>query len=168
VEITKPERDKPERPSQPDKPRRADRIASAKARPPKEEPPEEELPPPPPKVEEPPPPPPPPPKIDPPPPPKDTKPARTPVVAPSAVTKLSGEIPALKGTGTDSNGDVTVKICIDEQGRVTSTKVVRSTTDVPAELTSAIATWRYKPYVNKDGKPSPACVMHSMRLVFKR
>ncbi|MBL0219130.1 MAG: protein kinase [Myxococcales bacterium] len=97
-----------------------------------------------------------------------TKPARTPVVASTAVQKLSGEVPQLKAKGAESNGDVLVKMCIDERGAVASVKIVKSTADVTAELSRALATWRYKPYLNADQKPSPVCFPLSLRLVFKR
>jgi serine/threonine protein kinase len=99
---------------------------------------------------------------------KPTQPARTPVVAAGAVTKLSGEIPKLKSAGGESNGDALVKMCIDESGKVTSVKVVKSTGATATDLQSALATWRYKPYVNKDGQASPVCFPLSLRLVFKR
>ncbi len=96
------------------------------------------------------------------------KPARTPVVASTAVSKLSGEVPQLRAKGSESNGDVLVKMCIDERGSVTSVKIVQSTADVAGELQRALATWRYKPYVNADQKVSPVCFPLSLRLVFKR
>jgi serine/threonine protein kinase len=120
---------------------------------------------PPPKVE--------PPKVEPPLPPKvgpkpvvPEKPARATGVASSAVQKLSGEVPTLRGDG--SSGDALVKMCIDERGNVSSVKVVKSTADVAGELSAALATWKYKPYLNADQKPSPVCFPLSLRLVFKR
>jgi outer membrane biosynthesis protein TonB len=110
-------------------------------------------------------------KPDPPPPvtpAKPDKPARTPVVAAAAVTKLSGEIPTIKASGGESNGDVLVKMCLDEAGRVTSVKIVKSTADVADELQRALGSWRYKPYLNADQKPSAVCFPLSLRLVFKR
>ena len=97
-----------------------------------------------------------------------TKPARTPVVASTAVGKLSGELPQLRAKGSESNGDVLVKMCIDERGSVTSVKIVSSTAEVGAELQRALGTWRYKPYVNAEQKVSPVCFPLSLRLVFKR
>ena len=99
---------------------------------------------------------------------KPDKPARTPVVAAAAVTKLSGEIPTIKASGGESNGDVLVKMCLDETGRVTSVKIVKSTADVAGELSRALGSWRYKPYLNADQKPSAVCFPLSLRLVFKR
>lgn len=110
---------------------------------------------------------PPPPKPDPTPP-MPTKPARTPVVGASAVQKLSGEVPQLRAKGSESNGDVMVKMCIDERGAVSSVKIVKSTADVAGELQSALSTWRYKPYLNAEQKPAAVCFPLSLRLVFKR
>jgi hypothetical protein len=99
---------------------------------------------------------------------RPAQPARTPVVAASAVTKLSGEIPKLSATGGESNGDATAKMCIDETGKVASVKIVKSTAAISQELQSALLSWRYKPYVNKDGDTRPACFVLQLRLVFKR
>lgn len=94
-------------------------------------------------------------------------PARTPVVAATAVSKLSGELPTIRASGGASNGDVLVKMCIDERGAVTSVKIVKSTADVAGELQRALGSWRYKPWLNADQKPSPVCFALSLRLVFK-
>jgi serine/threonine protein kinase len=94
-------------------------------------------------------------------------PARTPVVAATAVSKLSGDLPTIKAAGTDSNGDVLVKMCIDERGNVASVKIVKSTADVAAQLVPALQGWRYKPYLNAEQKASPVCFALSLRLVFK-
>jgi eukaryotic-like serine/threonine-protein kinase len=98
-------------------------------------------------------------------PPEPAKPARTPVVSATAVAKISGELPTIKG---ENNGDVLVKMCIDEQGKVTSVKVVKATAEMPPDLTHALESWRYKPYLNKDQKPSPVCFALSLRVVVKR
>jgi len=92
------------------------------------------------------------------------KPGRTPVISPSAVTKLSGDVPTIKG---DQDGDVLVKMCLDDQGAVTSATMIKNAAAAPADLIRALQTWRYKPYVNKDGKPSPACFPLSLRVVVK-
>jgi serine/threonine protein kinase len=101
-------------------------------------------------------------------PPPPVKPARTPVVGSAAVSKLSGEVPQLRAKGSESNGDVMVKMCIDERGSVTSVKIVKSTAEVGGELQAALGAWRYKPYLNAEKKPSPVCFPLSLRLVFKR
>ena len=95
-------------------------------------------------------------------------PARTPVVAATAVQKLSGDVPTLRASGGASNGDVLVKMCIDERGSVTSVKIVKSTADVAGELSRALASWRYKPWLNAEQKASPVCFPLQLRLVFKR
>jgi hypothetical protein len=100
----------------------------------------------------------------PPPPPPDTRPARTPVVAASAVQKLSGELPTIRG---DVDGDALVKMCIDDAGRVSSVKIVRATAQMPPDLTRALEGWRYRPYLNKDGNPSPVCFALSLRVEVK-
>ena len=107
------------------------------------------------------PPPPPPPKPDPTPTPE--KPARVAVVGANAVTKLSGELPHIKSDG--AGGDVIAKLCIDEQGRVTSAKIVRSPAGVGDQLAHAFDSWRYKPYVNQQSKPSAVCFPVTVHLV---
>jgi serine/threonine protein kinase len=100
-------------------------------------------------------------KADPP----DTKPARTPVVGPNVVQKVSGEIPTLRSSS--GSGDVTAKICIDEAGKVTSVKMMKGPADVSTEIQRAMLSWRFKPYTNRDGKVSPVCFPHSVRLLLK-
>jgi serine/threonine-protein kinase len=96
-------------------------------------------------------------------------PKTTPVVAATAVTKLSGEIPTMKVSGiTDSSGDVLSKICLDDRGRVTSVKVLKAIPEIVDELQRALLGWRYKPYLNSAGQPSPACFALPFRVVFKR
>jgi len=116
-----------------------------------------------------------PPKVDPPkvdPPkvepekPVEVKPARTPGVAASAVTKLSGEVPTLRAKTAEGSGDVLAKMCIDEQGKVSSVKIVKSNPEIAGQLQNALSSWRYKPYL-KDGKASPVCFPLSLRVVVK-
>jgi hypothetical protein len=92
------------------------------------------------------------------------KPARTPVVPNAAVTKLSGDMPMPR---SGAGGDVSTKLCIDEQGHVTSVKVLSGPPSIAADVQRALMSWRYKPYVNRDGKPSAVCVLHSLRVVVK-
>ena len=107
-------------------------------------------------------PPPPPPPVTPP------KPARTPIVAASAVQKLSGEVPTIKVKGgSDGSQALTVKVCIDEGGRVTSAKVTKAT-DIAVPLQNAILGWRYKPYRNKDGQLSAVCFPLQVGVVIRR
>jgi serine/threonine-protein kinase len=112
--------------------------------------------------------PPPPPPVKPPPPPpvKPDKPARTPLVAASSVTKLSGEIPTIKGNSEGSQ-KLTVKVCIDEQGKVTSAKVTKAS-DIAIPLQNAILSWRYKPYRNKDNQVSAVCFPLQVGVVVRR
>jgi serine/threonine protein kinase len=104
---------------------------------------------------------PPPPKPDPP-----AQPAVTPVVGSTAVTKLSGELPPIKADA--DSGDVLAKLCIDEQGHVTSTKIVKAPAGVADKLAHAFDSWRYKPYINQASKPSPVCFPVSVRVIVKR
>ncbi len=89
-----------------------------------------------------------------------------PLVPASTVTKLSGEIPAIQSSS--GSADVHSKICIGTDGRVTSVKVIRAKPGVAAELERALLGWRYKPYVDDSGQPSPACFAVSFRLIFER
>jgi TonB family protein len=68
----------------------------------------------------------------------------------------------------DHDGDVLVKMCIDESGKVTSVKVVKTSPDMPSDLVGALQNWRYKPYVGKDAKPQAVCFALSLRVVVKR
>ena len=89
-----------------------------------------------------------------------------PLVPPSTVTKLSGEIPAIQsGNGS---ADVYSKICIGLDGHVTSVKIIKPTAGIAAELERTLLGWRYKPYVDDAGQPSPACFAVNFRLVFER
>jgi hypothetical protein len=90
-----------------------------------------------------------------------------PVVSASAVSKLSGEMPAFKGVAGEF-ADVVVKLCIDEQGAVSSVKVVKAPTEIAGELQQGLQSWRYTPYVNAAGARSAACFAVSFRVVFKR
>jgi serine/threonine protein kinase len=109
-----------------------------------------------------------PPKLEPPKPekPVETKPARTPVVAANAVAKLSGDVPTLHAKNAEGSGDVLAKMCIDEKGRVSSVKIVKSNPEIATQLQSALTSWRYKPYT-RDGKPTPVCFPLSLRVVVK-
>lgn len=94
------------------------------------------------------------------------KPTRTPVVAASAVTKVAGELPAMRVNSGDEAG-VMAKLCIDEAGKVTSVKLVKAPSYLSSDLTRALSSWKYKPYTNRDSKLSPACFVVSLRLVVK-
>ena len=96
----------------------------------------------------------------------ETKPKTTPVVAATAVTKISGDIPALHGSGGESSGDVLAKMCIDETGRVSSVQIKKSPADIASELQRALTSWRYKPYM-KGATASPVCFALQLRVVLK-
>ncbi|HET7500320.1 MAG TPA: PEGA domain-containing protein, partial [Kofleriaceae bacterium] len=96
-------------------------------------------------------------------------PGKTPVVAATAVTKLAGDIPTMKSSGiSDGFTDVISKMCIDDRGHVTSVKLVKASPEIAEELSRTLLGWRYKPYVNSAGQPSPVCFPLSFRVVFKR
>jgi hypothetical protein len=56
-------------------------------------------------------------------------------------------------------------MCIDEQGTVSSVKVITQTAQMPPDLTRALQSWRYAPYTNQEGKVSPACFVQALRVV---
>jgi serine/threonine-protein kinase len=98
-----------------------------------------------------------------------TGPKTMPLVPPNAVSKLSGEIPAMKVEGVQDNyTDVIAKLCIDERGAVTSVKIAKALPVIIDELQRSLGTWRYKPYANASGQVTPACFPLSFRVVFKR
>jgi hypothetical protein len=100
-------------------------------------------------------------------PPRPAAPRATPPLVPaSTVTKLSGEVPAIQsGTGS---ADVYSKICIAIDGHVTSVKIIRPSAGIVAELQRALLEWRYKPYIDESGQPSPACFAVNFRILFDR
>ena len=102
--------------------------------------------------------PPPPPLPDPP------KPTRMPVVAATAVSKVAGDLPVMRG---DHDGDVLAKMCIDEGGSVTSVKLIKTAPDMPGDLAGALQSWRYRPYIGKDAKPQAVCFALSLHIVSK-
>ena len=107
-------------------------------------------------------PPPPPPPVMPPQPPPATGPA---LVAPSAVTKLSGETPHLGvARNVDLPNVVSAKLCIDTAGKVTSAYAITKIEHHAAEdLADVLKTWRYAPYKAK-GIAVPACFAVSFRI----
>jgi hypothetical protein len=72
------------------------------------------------------------------------------------VTGVSGEL-----------ADVVVKLCIDEQGAVSSVKVAKAPPEIAGELPHALQGWRYTPYVNPAGVQSAACFPVAFRVVLK-
>ncbi|HEX3757126.1 MAG TPA: serine/threonine-protein kinase [Kofleriaceae bacterium] len=100
--------------------------------------------------------------------PAPTAPKAPPLVPTTAVTKRSGAIPMVKVNGAvGDSADVLVKLCIDEQGAVSSAKVVKAPPDVAGQLQRGLLSWRYEPYVNAAGVQSAACFPVSFRVVFK-
>jgi hypothetical protein len=88
-----------------------------------------------------------------------------PLISASAVTKLSGEMaPLHMRNARDDLSDVVAKLCIDEQGRVTSAETVRAAPEISADVQHSLRAWRYKPYL-AQGKPTSACFPLSMRVV---
>jgi hypothetical protein len=49
---------------------------------------------------------------------------------------------------------------------VTAVTIIKASAGVASELQSTLMTWRYKPYIDDSGHPSPACF--ALRLVVKR
>jgi len=97
-----------------------------------------------------------------------TGPREVPVVSASAVSKLSGAIPAMKVNGLVGDfADVVVKLCIDDQGAVSSVKVVKAPREIVGALQQGLQSWRYAPYVNPAGVQSAACFAVSFRVVLK-
>jgi len=91
-----------------------------------------------------------------------------PVVSATAVSKRSGAVPAIKVNGVVGEyADIVVKLCIDEQGAVSSVKVVKAPPEIAGELQHGLQSWRYTPYVNAAGVQSAACFPVSFRVVFK-
>jgi len=98
-----------------------------------------------------------------------TGPKAIPAVSPSAVTKVSGTIPAMKVEGiTENFADVVSKVCIDERGHVASVKIIKAMPEIADELQRNIMSWRYQPWTGPTGQASAACFPLSFRVVFKR
>jgi hypothetical protein len=90
------------------------------------------------------------------------RPAAAPRLVPAAaVTRTSGVLPELTADEQVAVDKVTIKVCIDERGRVTSSRVL---TALPggagARLEEAIHDWRYQPY-RDGGVAVPACFARS-------
>jgi hypothetical protein len=66
------------------------------------------------------------------------------------VTKLSGKAPAI-------DGNISAKICIATDGRVTGVTIIKASAGDAAELQRALMTWHYEPYIDQAGLASPAC-----------
>jgi hypothetical protein len=59
-------------------------------------------------------------------------------------------------------------MCIDDHGRVASVKILKALPQITDDLQRSLSSWRYKPYNNAAGEPSPACFPLTLRVVFKR
>jgi len=91
-----------------------------------------------------------------------------PVVSAAAVSKRSGSIPAITVSGVVGEfADVIVKLCIDDQGAVSSVRVVKAPPEIASELQRGLRSWRYTPYVNAAGVRSAACFPVSFRVVLR-
>lgn len=87
------------------------------------------------------------------------------IVAPTAVTRVTGATPTLsKSRQAEVPAMVAAKVCIDTAGSVGAvevlTKLERATA---AELSLAIKSWTYKPYT-QGGTAVPACFVVSFRV----
>jgi hypothetical protein len=90
--------------------------------------------------------------------PSKQQPRSVPIVAPGAVTKISGEVPMMKVEGvSDDRADVLAKLCIDERGKVTTVKLIKAAPEIVVQLEHALSAWRYRPYTNSAGALSPIC-----------
>jgi hypothetical protein len=88
----------------------------------------------------------------------------TPIVAPNAVTRLTGDAPSFTAMkGTDLPAVVSAKLCIDTSGHVTSADVMTKLDHRAAsDISDALRAWTYSPY-KLHGAPSPACFVVAMR-----
>jgi serine/threonine protein kinase len=95
------------------------------------------------------------------------RPSTPPLVPASTVTKISGELPAIPSGSSDRALDVYSKICIGIDGHVKSVKIIKPSAGIATDLQRTLLSWRYKPYVDDAGQPSPACFALNFRLVFE-
>jgi hypothetical protein len=91
------------------------------------------------------------------------------------VARISGSLPSIKVKGVELKGDtpyktlpITVALCIDAKGAVSSARILKV---VPAPLRErlhgALMAWRYRPYV-EAGEPRAACFETSVELTIVR
>ncbi|TMQ19418.1 MAG: hypothetical protein E6J90_18275 [Deltaproteobacteria bacterium] len=83
----------------------------------------------------------------------------------TAVTRLSGAAPRVTASSdAELPPSISVRICIDETGRVTTAAVTTPVAAATAtEITDALQTWRYAPY-SSDGAPRAACFSLTFRV----
>jgi serine/threonine protein kinase len=93
------------------------------------------------------------------------------IIAPSAVTKLSGDVPKLSTSTAGLGGAhrdalpafISAKVCIDPAGSVTSVDPLgKLDRDVRQDLINGLRSWRYAPY-KKAGAALAACFVVSLR-----
>jgi serine/threonine protein kinase len=102
----------------------------------------------------------------PPPPPPAQKPGPPITVAPNAVSKLSGDLPNIArfSKTSDLPAMAPAKLCIDTNGHVTSADFIgKLEKHVAADLSDALRTWRYAPYI-KGGVALAACFVVTVRI----
>jgi hypothetical protein len=88
------------------------------------------------------------------------------VVPPNAVKRTSGSLPTLKTVvrpGMQVPKSLAAKICIGENGAVTSVQVLKVTGELAQAFASSIRSWRYTPY-KQGGVATPACFVNSFQL----
>ncbi|MDB4952884.1 MAG: serine/threonine protein kinase [Myxococcales bacterium] len=87
------------------------------------------------------------------------------LVAPSAVTKLSGETPSIgKSKNVDIPPVVAAKVCIDVAGNVSSVDALTKLDRIAKQgLVEGLMSWKYVPY-KKDGGAAAACFVVTMRV----
>ena len=88
------------------------------------------------------------------------------IVPPSAVSKVSGSLPKIETKNLPDSGGMSVRLCINESGAVTSSHINNAglPADVSSKLTQAFAGWKYQPYQD-GGRAVPVCfaVIFSLR-----
>jgi eukaryotic-like serine/threonine-protein kinase len=86
-------------------------------------------------------------------------------VAPNAVTRIAGDLPALsKSRRGEVPPVVAAKLCIDAAGTVTQVNILTKLERVAIlDLTAVLRGWRYAPYKHR-GAPTPVCFAVSFRV----
>jgi serine/threonine protein kinase len=86
------------------------------------------------------------------------------IVPPTAVKKLSGDVPSIsKFRNMELPPSLAAKVCIDETGKVSFAEMVtKLDRRVATELTDTLRSWRYATYV-QNGVAIPACFVVTFR-----
>lgn len=94
--------------------------------------------------------------------PVDDKPA---IVPPRSVHKVAGDVPDIRLRNPESApARVSVKLCIDTAGHVTSAKVLNNVPQsLRRQIERGLRDWRYQPY-ERDGRAHSACFAISIRI----